>query len=67
MSGGDLPEMPIPLDSQGHAGDCDALCANRAACGAYSFTDCGPKRCWLKYEAQPMRPDVCRVSMMASY
>ena len=62
--GSDLPNMPIRLDEGSSPDDCEALCANRPACQAWTYETCGPRAqsCWLKYEAKKTVRNNCKAS-----
>ena len=59
-SGGDLPS--IRMDPGADPSECEALCANRPACVAWSFVTCGDRLCWLKFQVGTPREHSCRVS-----
>ena len=50
------------MDPGADPSECEALCANRPACVAWSFVTCGDRLCWLKFQVGTPREHSCRVS-----
>ena len=68
---GDLPNMPIEMNSSALPSDCAKLCEGESKCVAwvYSKPNCSSNKsplCYLKAEVMPQSANPCRVSLFIS-
>ena len=68
---GDLPNMPIEMNSSASPSDCAKLCEGESKCvaWAYSKPNCSSNKsplCYLKAEVMPQSANPCRVSLLVS-
>ena len=63
---GDLPGMPIAMNSSAEPRDCATLCLSRTDCVAWAYCkpNCGGEKdpqCYLKAKVMPQSYNPCRV------